>query len=31
MGVFTIKGTKDGVYMHKIMHPHDFEKWFHEL
>jgi hypothetical protein len=25
MGVFTIKGAKDCVYMHKILHPHDFE------
>jgi hypothetical protein len=25
-GAFTIKGTKDYVYMHKILHPYDFEK-----
>jgi hypothetical protein len=31
MGVFTIKGVKDYVYMHKFLHPHDFEKWLHEL
>jgi len=31
MGVFIIKGAKDYVYTHKIMHPHDFEKWLHEL
>ncbi len=26
LSAFTIKGTKDYVYMHKILHPHDFEK-----
>jgi hypothetical protein len=26
MGAFTIKGAKDYVYTHKILHPHDFEK-----
>jgi hypothetical protein len=24
--LFTIKGAKDCVYMHKILHPLDFEK-----
>jgi len=31
MGVFTIKGAKDCVYTHKVLHPYDFEKWLHEL
>jgi hypothetical protein len=25
-GAFIVKGTKDCVYMHKILHPLDFEK-----
>ncbi len=25
-GAFTIKGTKDYIYMLKILHPRDFEK-----
>jgi hypothetical protein len=31
MSVFTIKGANEYVYTHEIMHPHDFEKWLHEL
>jgi hypothetical protein len=30
-GAFIVKGTKDYMYMHKILHPRDFEKWLHEL
>jgi hypothetical protein len=26
MGAFIIKGAKDCMYTHKILHPHDFEK-----
>jgi hypothetical protein len=25
-GAFIVKGAKDYVYTHKILHPHDFEK-----
>jgi hypothetical protein len=30
-GAFIVKWAKDYVYTHKILHPHDFEKWLHEL
>jgi hypothetical protein len=26
VGAFIIKGAKECVYTHKILHPHDFEK-----
>lgn len=28
---FLIKWAQDYVYTHKILHPHNFEKWLHEL
>jgi len=31
LGVFTVKGAEDYMYMDKILHPHDFEKGLHEL
>jgi len=31
MGAFIVKRAKDYIYTHEVLHPHDFEKWLHEL